>query len=496
MARSSLVILLSSIAIAFLNYAFAIGIGWVLPVDEYGVFGVAVSLLTVGAFVVSNGIPWSVTLILPTLSEEPSSRAGRLVKGAILGNALLGIAVATILLLILAVKNPFEQMGVGEQGIVAAAIVALAVNTTYKAVLHGTVRFGRLATVQTLEALLRVASGLGFALMGAGVLGALAGFLVGYLTTTAVMIVARNGLRVWGTKGWSFREVLNLAPMAFLGLMAIGLLQNIDIVVLKLLVEGSEQVSNQQAGLYQSVLVISRTPFWMATVVVIMVAPTLAGRTYTDQAVFSIKALRYVALFVLPVAFLISLLPDVFLGLLFPPEYQVAALALRLSSIAMGCLSVVYLLSTVFQAAGKPHVPGGVLLAAVVLQALLLGLLVPQYRLAGAALATMIGTLFALVILGWRYCTWYRLRLRAVDIRKAVAYGTALGMAGAAALVLPHSNTGVALASLAATGSLYMALLFILRLATTDDVKQWISAMPKTTWFPSGWTETRTKPRD
>src|ERR671917_1355020 len=80
---------------AVLNYAFGVALSWLFPPEEYGVLGVAQSLLLVTALVASSGFAWTANRDIA--GGEITEETQRRFRAAWLANTALGALVALAL---------------------------------------------------------------------------------------------------------------------------------------------------------------------------------------------------------------------------------------------------------------------------------------------------------------------------------------------------------------------------------------------------------------
>ncbi|HWQ96097.1 MAG TPA: oligosaccharide flippase family protein, partial [Candidatus Methylomirabilis sp.] len=93
-SKDTLFMMLVFVIGALLNYAYNISMGWLLPPDQYGILGVAISFLTILSLFTSAAFPLTVAKFLSEHDDECIKH--RILKSSLLTN--LGIAITVSLI--------------------------------------------------------------------------------------------------------------------------------------------------------------------------------------------------------------------------------------------------------------------------------------------------------------------------------------------------------------------------------------------------------------
>ena len=121
---------------------------------------------------------------------------------------------------------------------------------------------------------------------------------------------------------------------------------------------------------------------------------------------YAIDSLKFSLVVLLPVAVISILFSKEIIVLLFGSSYAGAAGAFELLIVGVVFLAIFMVCSAVFQGVDKPGTPMKILFIAVVMDVVFNFLLIPILGIEGAALATMLSTMFAGItslVLLWRY---------------------------------------------------------------------------------------------
>lgn len=442
-----------------LNYAFGFAMGWLLSPGDYGLLAFAQSVLLVGGLVLQSGFSWS--LARGVVNAEGPGERDALVRGSLLANLILGVALGGVLILLFfagPLRGGFERWSVAV--VVAAALPFISVLATARGCAQGSERFGIVASIGLTEMGCKTLSGATLALAGLGAPGAVAGFLVGAVCA-AVLGVRRisRGIGVRLRGGLRRPDVLASGAM-FGALLGTSLLLNLDLAGLKLLSE-----ERAAAGFYQAGIVLSNAPYYLVATALLPVLFVQLARHegLADTRATLGETLGLTAALVLPIEFALMAVPEQALLTLFPDSYAQGAETLRLLAVGNCMLILAAVLSAAFQAVGRARVPALILLALALAEPFALWKVVPENGARGAALVFVVSASLALLCLTAAYlreagapdpgplASWL--------LRYALAVGTAL----AAGRLVLGADFGVHLA-VAAGGAGYLVAATLLRL--------------------------------
>ncbi len=441
-----------------LNYGFSLIMGWLLLPGDFGWLAFAQAVILVAGLVLQQGFTWS---LARAVANADGLKRDALVRGALVANLLLALAMGTTVACLFAagpLRSGLETGAVAT--IVALTFLFISLAATARGCAQGSGRFGMVAALQVTEILCKVLAGIALVLLGFGATGAVAGFLIGGMSATALgfyFLVRKLGVRL---RGSIELPTLRLAGPIFVALFGLSLLLNLDLVALKLFTSERALV-----GYYQAGLVLANAPYYLVTVGFIQVLfirlARLRSVTATQEAVG--EALGLIVTLILPIEMVIMIVPEQALLALFPDAYARGASALRLLAIGNALLILVAILSAAFQAIGRAKVPALLLLAIVSLESLALRMVVPTRDAIGAASIFAVAAAIALLALGIVY-----LRETSVGtIRRAATwlfgYAAAIGIGAVTGYATFGLSLSVALA-IGIGGACYLVAVFVLRL--------------------------------
>ena len=456
------VMLVSFGGTSVLNYAFGLIMGWLLLPGDFGWLAFAQTILLVAGLVLKSGFTWSLARALVN-ADEP--RRDVLVRGALVANLALAFAMGAALAALFAAGplNPgLETWTVAS--VVALSLPFMSLAATASGCAQGSERFDMVASLQVTEISCKVLAGTALVLLGFGVAGAVAGFLIGAIFATALgfyHLVRGLGVRLWSlSEGGLEPPALRLAGPMFGALLGLSLLLNLDLASLKLLSD-----ERTLAGYYQAGLVLANAPYYLVMSALMPVLFVQLARFENVPATRGAMGhtLSLTIALVLPLEIVLMIVPEQALVALFPDFYAPGASALRLLAIGNALLILVGIFSTTFQAIGRARVPALILLTVAFTEPVALWKVVPAAEALGAASVFIAAAGIALLALGSVY-----LREAGMGaIRQAASwlfrYVAAAGVGVAAGYLVFGFGLGVSL-TVVAGGVCYLAALLPLRL--------------------------------
>jgi glycosyltransferase involved in cell wall biosynthesis/O-antigen/teichoic acid export membrane protein len=325
-----------------LALVFTILFARLLGAEDYGSLAALVSLFVILAV--------SGSAVQVAVARETA--LGRLGEGGRLAATLnswrrrLLVAGAAVTAAAALLRQPIADLVSVQEVWAAAAIAPTAVLwlllSVERGALQGVHAYKPVAWSIVLEAAGRLVFGLVLVAAGLGVTGA-------YLGTPLTLLATALGLW-WVSRarfgkpavGGAARRLVGLvggAWPAVVGLFLLAVLQNVDVIMVK------RQIGGSEAGAYAAAAVAARAVVWVAIGIGLYLLPeaTRASRHGRDPRPALARALGVVAAVAVPMLVVYALFPETVLRLAFGPETVVAADALFVLGCAMTLLSIGYL---------------------------------------------------------------------------------------------------------------------------------------------------------
>lgn len=413
-----------------LNYAFALVMGWMLRPGDYGLLAFSQSLLLVGGLVLGSGFAWSLARDM-VKADEPGERDA-LVRGALLANFLLATAMSVALVILFVagpLKSGFEQWPIVI--VVALALPFMSLLSIARGCAQGSERFGIFASIGFTEISFKMVGGVALTLLGFGALGAVTGFLVGAICSTALgfrQLTHTIGVRLRGSLG----SVDIRASMAMFGaLLGLSMLLSLDLIGLKLL-----SPERALVGYYQAGLVLTNAPYYLVASAMLPILFVQLARYENISATQESlgETLGLTVALILPFELALAIFPKEALVTFFPDIYAPGAPALRILAIGNALLILAAIFSAAFQAVGRARIPARIILAVILAEPFALWAIVPSWHAIGAAWIFTVAALISLLCLVTAYLWQSGLEcLRQVApwiLRYALALGVGLATGG------------------------------------------------------------------
>ncbi|TKY92087.1 MAG: hypothetical protein C5S46_02480 [Candidatus Methanomarinus sp.] len=470
-SANSLIVLAAFIIGALTNYAYNISMGWLLTPEQYGMLGVSLSFLLILSLFITSAFPLTVTKFIS--GEYNESIKHQVFKTSLIANIIIAIILSA--LFYLGYITDIIKLGIDYYLLVLCIILATLLTSAmvvYSGILQGTFRFKSFAYIGIIVLLIKLIFALIFVQAGLKTFGALLALPISVFIGLILTIILTKDFTFYKTKGWAGSNVYFFALPMFFGTLAATLLMNIDILGVKFLTIDSQ--SDTLSGYYRAALILAQLPMFLAGALMSVMFPYISKHTENDQ--YSLKSIKYAALFILPISLILAAVPESFILIIFPVEYTAGAPALGIVAIGMGLLGMATVFTRIFQARQAPMIPAVVLSISVLIEIILLIYLIPEYGLVGAAASTTIASALGFFVLGILYLRVFSYKLNFIVIIKTIVSFCLLVLLVYAS---PDMGSAVFIAYLAVCGMVYVIVLAVFSLLTEEDVSIFISGLPE-----------------
>jgi len=457
------------------SYAVAFGLPRLFGSTElYGRFGVVNRVVSVLNMVMIGG---TIQAVSRFVSADPS-RAGAVTWLAVRLQIVLGLCAAGLY----ALAAPLIAELLGDPSLtdllrLSAVIVACyAVYAALIGSLNGRRLFHRQAGLDATFSTIKAALMLGAAGLGFGVAGAIGGF-----SATAALILVPAFLllgRMPPGGAASLRELVGFQVPIFGYTLALYLFLGLDLFSVKALIVDSPEAADRLAGLYTAAQYMGQLPYTAIVAVTFVVFPMISRATFVSDreaaSSYVRTTLRYSALVLVLLAALLSADAGPALRFFYPAEYAEAAGALRLLAPGVLLFALMVIACTILSGSGRPVTSLLITLLGLCVSAGFNLLLTPRFGLPGAAAATGLAALAALVasgILLWRH---FKAFLPALSLVRLLAAGGAVWLLASA---LPVEGRPLVAAKWTGLGVVYLVLLALLREISRDDLSRVIGSL-------------------
>jgi glycosyltransferase involved in cell wall biosynthesis/O-antigen/teichoic acid export membrane protein len=342
-----------------LNFVYALGLTWLLPVRDYAEFAGAQALLVVCGTAAAASAPWVLTQrIARHSSPVVRSDAVSFAVFLTLGQGLVAALVAGVL------AARIGQGSVTLAVATAAAALAIFAAATSSGYLQGREEFGRVALLLTIEVVVKTAAGVLLVIAGFGVAGVVIGIALGAI---ALAVIAGPPMvrEVKSGSNWLRDRQLWHLLVGLTGVqVGVVLLCNVDLVVGSLLAGDARAFSS-----YQVAVILSRVPFYLAASLSIAVFTSLVSQRTVAQAVIG-PAFTILLGTVIVASVAVATLPLSLAEVFLPHGYPAQVIGfLPFTAAAGGIAALINLGTTFFQAEARFRVACIALAVGVIVEA-------------------------------------------------------------------------------------------------------------------------------
>jgi len=453
--------------------------GRILGPEQYGVFGLIVTLTILIASLIGNGIPIAMSKFLSVEFANKPERVTAIKRTGALTQFVLMAAVTAIFfaaapLIALALHDPTLTPLLKIATFIIPCFAADAFYFYYYTGIH---QFNMQSILKASRSVLRVAI-----IVGLGYFLSIEGFITGYIyVPLAVFLIALAIDKMVYTKrfpklsGKPFpAKQLLLYALPITGFLILYQ----TMISLNLFFVKSILQDNYTTGLFNGAFTIAQIPnylFYALTIVLLPVIAHSAANEHSSETTKKINtALRIMTLLLLPIIALIIGYAKPLMVFFFGAPFAPGAGALQLLAFGIGLLTLFYVMSFAFQGAGKVTIPLKVAFVGMLINAALNLLLVKQMGMIGSGIATCVTAIFITIALFHILRKEFNATLKISALLKMI---TASVIIFALTFIFPGQHL-LFIISGAILFALYLALLYFMKELTQDDLNLLKSMFP------------------
>lgn len=403
LARSFLWLTLSEILFNLSGYVVHSGAGRLLTPEDYGRYGLIVTLSIMVVTLIGNGVPIAMSKYLSEYSEKKPGlipiikRQGLLLQISIIGSIMALFYIAT----------PLISKLLGDQTLTPLfrlsifILPAYAIDTFYFYYLTGIHQFNFQSVLKILRSLLRVTIIIAFIYLWK-VKGAVLGYIVVptivfFIAWIGDSIINRGKFAETSEASFDWKKLFHYAWPITLFMIFYELLISLDLYYIKGLLQ-----SDYQTGIYNSALLIARIPYYLFYALTIILLPSVSKHTanenHEEAGKLVAQSLRFMILILVPLVTLIAVYARPAINFIYGAKYLEAAPSLQILAFGVGFLTIFYVLSFALNGAGKNKVPMWTAFGGMILNGILNYFFILKYGIVGSAIATSIASLAVMLV--------------------------------------------------------------------------------------------------
>ncbi|MBA2663102.1 MAG: oligosaccharide flippase family protein [Bradymonadaceae bacterium] len=369
--------------------------------EQFGVFKIVTETIGLINMVMIIG---SLQAVSKLVSEQPE-RASQVVRLAVRLQLMLGVPVA----LLYALGSPYIAASFNDPSLTglfrlsSLIILFYAFYAIFVGYLNGLKEFVKQASLDMTFATMKMVGILGLVLLGFGVIGAVAGFVIAaglicvisgawtlrLMRRRAAIAAEASGppdAQTRAEASASLKRLLSYLVLVMLYTFALNGIMRSDLFILKAVAAdmpaqfaGMENIfaliSNKFAGFYGAVLNIARIPYQGVIAVTFVIFPLISQSTFSDDTEktrgYVRETFRYCLLLIGGVAMLLAFNSDSIIAALYSADYGRAAVALSILSVSIIFFALFYVATTMIIGSGHPLAAVVIMGASMVVSAVL-----------------------------------------------------------------------------------------------------------------------------
>lgn len=386
------------------GYIIHAGVGRILGPEDYGRYGLVVTLTTMIIMLIGWGIPSAMSKFLSEISETKPELVYIIKKQTILLQIIL-IGVLTVVFFFL---SPVIAWALNDRTLTplfrlsSLIIPSFAAASFYFYYYTGLHRFNIQSALKVVRSLARVVI-----IIILAYFFRIEGTILGYILAPLIVFFAGWAIdRGWISKKYpttkdahfDWKKLLNYAWPITLFMLFYEFLISLDLYFVKALLN-----SDFLTGVYNGSLTVGRIPYYLFYSLSIVLLPTISKSTSQNNNKETTKiinqSLRFMVMLLLPVVVLMFVYAEPIVDLFYGAGYSEAAAPMRVLIFGVGFLTVFYVMSFVFNGAGLVKIPMYISFFGMSLNAVLNYILIQKYGIMGSAVATSISSALIMLVM-------------------------------------------------------------------------------------------------
>lgn len=410
LAKSAFWVIVSEIIFNLSGYVIHSLVGRILGPEDYGRYGLVVTLTTMVIILIGNGIP---TAMAKYISEifETQPRLIRVIKHQAIILQTLLIGAITIIFFFSA---PLIARLLGDPTLAplfrlsTLVIPAFAAASFYFSYFTGLHRFNLQSVLKTFRSIIKVLAIVSLAYFFK-VEGSVAGYIVAPLSIFLValcldkILVAQSLPQVKEKSAepeptFDYKKLLHYAWQVIVFFLAYELLISIDLYLVKGILH-----DDYQTGIYNAAITVGRIPYYIFYALTVILLPVISKstaekKTAETSAIIG-HSLRLMVILLVPGIILMAKFSAPIINIFFGSRYLAAALPMSILVYGVGFLTIFYVMSFVMNGAGKTKIPMFISIIGVVINTVLNYILIKRYALVGSAVAISITSFIVMILM-------------------------------------------------------------------------------------------------
>jgi O-antigen/teichoic acid export membrane protein len=361
--------------------------------DQFGLYQVVIGIVSIVNAVVVTGTSQTVSKYISQDERRADSVKAKALKLQVAVGGIL--ALGFFLLAPLIARNLNDARLTNYLRLAALITLSYSFYAVFTGYFNGQKKFLTQAALDATYSTLKLACIVLLVRAGLGVAGGIGGFaLAAAIVLGLSAIVAGRGVpggEVRAKELFAFQFYL----LAFT--LVLNLLQKVDLILVKALSSSDAVIASANAGFYGAAINVANITYQVIISVTFVIFPLVSQSTFADDRKLTqsyiANTMRYTLMVMALLATVFSANAAGVLRVIYPEAYQAGSGALGWVAFGMLGFGLIYVLTTIISASGRPMVSLVIGVVTLTASAALNALLIPRAGLAGAGLATMLAML-------------------------------------------------------------------------------------------------------
>ena len=449
LAKSVFWVTVSEILFNLSGYVIHSVAGRVLGPDDYGRYGIVITLTTMIIILVGNGVPTAMAKYLSEVFEANPIMIGVIKKKAIILQSII-IGTLTVIFFLLApvlawaLKDPTLTNLFRLSTLI---IPAFAMSSFYFSYYTGLHKFNIQSLLKTLRSLFRVTIIVALAYFYR-VPGAIIGYVIAPFLTFIigwcidkfkVKAEIKHQTKLKSEKAevaFEYKKLMNYAWQIVLFFLAYELFISIDLYLVKGILR-----NDYLAGIYNGALTVGRIPYYVFYALTVVLLPAISKSTsennHTKTSQIIGNSLRLMLILLAPAIILMAYFSQPIIKIFYSARYLAAAEPMAVLVYGVGFLTIFYVMSFVMNGAGKTKIPMIISIIGLTLNSVLNYFFIQRFGLMGSAWATTISSFLAMLLMVYFLYREFRV---VISIKSLLRVIIASGGLYLASTLFPNEN--------------------------------------------------------
>ena len=403
--------------------------------------------------------------------SQDASKADAVKAKALRLQLLVGGSVVTAFVLLAPVIADYLNDARLTRPLRVAALITLSYSfyAVYTGYFNGQKKFLTQAGLDMAYSTLKLVFIVSFVALGLGVMGGVGGFALASASVLGLSaMVAGRGQSRGEVRT---RDLFGFQVYLLLFTLVLNLLQKVDLLLIQALSSPDAEVASGNAGVYGVAVYVANLTYQVIIAATFVIFPLVSQATFANDRertrVYIANTMRYTLMIMALLATLFSANASGVLHVVFKPEYQAGSQALAIVAFGMLFFGLIYVMTTIISASGRPGVSLVIGLITLTASAALNAFLIPRYGLTGGAIGTT-AAMFIGAALGGGYLLKTFSAL--LPVRSLARIAGCAALVYAASIAFTPVSKPLIIIKLALLGVAYLLALVVSRELGRDDL--------------------------